>query len=53
MPECAYSGKEIIPTEGIMLVRNNGERLYFASSKELKNWKKDRKHKYPEKDDSE
>lgn len=53
MVECAYSGKEIRLTEGIMLVRNNGERLYFASSKELKNWKNNRKHKYPEKEDSE
>lgn len=53
MVECAYSGKEIKPTEGIMLVRNNGERLHFASSKELKNWRQDRQHKYPEKDNSE
>jgi ribosomal protein L24E len=46
MVECAYSGREINKTEGIMLVRNNGERLYFASSKELKNWKQDRNHDY-------
>lgn len=44
--ECEYSGEEIQPGEGIMLVRTNGERLYFASSKELKNWEKDRKHEY-------
>lgn len=46
MPECAYSGEELQPGEGIMLVRANGERLYFASSKELKNWKNNRKHDY-------
>lgn len=53
MVECEYSGEEIKPTEGIMLVRNNGERLYFSSSKNLKNWEKNRKHSYPDKEKKE
>lgn len=51
MVECEYSGKEIRPSEGIMYVKNSGERLYFASSKEFKNWEKDRKHSYPDKEE--
>ncbi len=46
MVECAYSGKEIRPSEGIMYVKNSGERLYFASSKDFKNWEQNRKHSY-------
>lgn len=53
MPKCEYSGEEIKPTEGIMLVRNNGERLYFSSSKNLKNWKNNRNHRYADKDEEE
>ena len=53
MPECEYSGEELKPTEGIMYVRNNGERLYFSSSKNLKNWMQDRKHEYAEKEKGE
>jgi len=46
MPECYYSGEEINPTEGIMYVKNNGERLYFSSGKNLKNWMEGRNHEY-------
>lgn len=35
--ECSYSGEEIEPGTGILLVRNNGERLWFKDSKCLKN----------------
>lgn len=44
--KCHYSGKEIRKTEGVLYVKNSGERLHFASGKELKNWKKDRGHEY-------
>lgn len=46
MVECEYSGEEIRPSEGIMYVKNSGERLYFSSSKNFKNWKNERSHEY-------
>lgn len=49
MPECEYTGEEIPETGGKLLVLNSGERLYFKSSKEQKNWEKNRGHEYAEK----
>ncbi len=40
--ECDYCGNEIGRTEGKMLVRASGEKLYFCSSKCEKNYAKDR-----------
>lgn len=49
--ECDYCGTEIPKSEGKMLVRANGERVYFCSGKCEKNYKNNRKHGYPEKEE--
>lgn len=48
--ECDYCGDEIGKTEGKMLVRQSGEKLYFCSGKCEKNYKKNRSHRYPQKE---
>jgi len=35
--DCAYCGEEMEPGTGVLLVRNNGERVRFCSSKCEKN----------------
>jgi len=47
--ECAYCGDELKKTEGKMLVLQSGERLYFCSGKCEKNYRKNRNHNYPNK----
>lgn len=47
--ECDYCGEELKKTEGKMLVKNSGEKLYFCTSKCEKNYLKDRGHDYPNK----
>jgi len=47
--ECAYCGEELKKTEGKMLVLQSGERLYFCSGKCEKNYRKNRSHSYPNK----
>jgi len=36
--KCSFCGEEILPGKGIMYVRNNGQVLYFCSSKCKKNY---------------
>lgn len=48
--ECDYCGTEVEKTKGKMLVLQSGEKLYFCSSKCEKNYKKDRKHRYTDKE---
>lgn len=50
MTECDYCGEKIPKTEGKILVKTSGEKLNFCSGKCEKNWKKNRSHKYPEKE---
>lgn len=49
--ECDYCGKELEKSRGKMLVRSSGERVYFCSGKCEKNYKQNRKHSYPEKEE--
>jgi ribosomal protein L24E len=49
MPECEYTGEEIPETGGKLLVKTTGERLYFKSGKEQKDWEKGRSHEYKDK----
>lgn len=51
MTECDYCGDEIGKTEGKMLVLQSGERLNFCSGKCEKNYKNDRSHSYPDKEE--
>ena len=50
MTKCDYCGEEISKTGGKMLVLNSGKRLNFCSGKCEKNWKKDRNHRYTDKE---
>ena len=38
MPKCSFSGKEIPPGTGIMYVKKDGKVLWFADSKNEKNY---------------
>lgn len=51
MVECKYCGDELQKAQGKMLVRQSGEKVYFCSSKCEKNWKKNRQHDYPSKEE--
>lgn len=51
MPECDYCGEELSKTGGKMLVKSSGEKLYFCSGKCEKNYKKNRGHDYPDRDE--
>ncbi|MDY6777137.1 MAG: 50S ribosomal protein L24e [Candidatus Nanohaloarchaea archaeon] len=44
--ECAYCDTEINKTQGKMLVRNSGKKVYFCSGKCEKNWARDRNLDY-------
>ncbi len=47
--DCTYCSEDVPRTSGKMLVKNNGKRAYFCSSKCQKNWTKNRNLKYKEK----
>ncbi|MFB6145230.1 MAG: TRASH domain-containing protein [Candidatus Nanohaloarchaea archaeon] len=49
--ECDYCGKELAKAEGKMLVHQSGEKKFFCSGKCEKNYKNNRKHRYPEKEE--
>jgi ribosomal protein L24E len=51
MVECEYCGDEVNKTEGKMLVRQSGERVFFCSGKCEKNYQKNRQHRYADKDE--
>ena len=49
MEECEYCGEELEKGRGKMLVRQSGERVFFCSGKCEKNYQKNRKHRYTDK----
>ena len=48
--KCNYCGEELKRTSGKMLVKNDGSKVYFCSSKCEKNWSKGRNLKYKDKE---
>ncbi|QKQ98522.1 50S ribosomal protein L24e [Candidatus Nanohaloarchaea archaeon] len=50
MAECYYCGDEVPKGQGKMLILNSGERLHFCSGKCEKNYKNNRSHQYPDKE---
>lgn len=46
MTECSYCGDELAKTGGKLLVRSDGSRHHFCSSKCEKNWEKQRNLEY-------
>lgn len=50
--ECDYTGEEIEKGQGKMLVLTSGKKLYFKDSKAEKNWRKERKHEYADREEA-
>jgi len=48
--KCDYCGEEVSKTKGKMLVLNSGKKIMFCSGKCEKNFKKNRKLNYAEKE---
>jgi len=49
MVECKYCGEELRKAEGKLMVLQSGKKIHFCNSKCEKNWKNNRQHKYPSK----